>query len=527
SFQADKDPTNCALMAYISSGSSRSSGSDNERGFDSQVFNSQVSDCEELHSYESDNRVPKNPENDRYKIGEGYHVVPHLYTDDPNASKSVANMFNVESSTNKPSKYMYKTHRPDASIVEDWISDSEDETEIEFLRFALAFWTLRFGPAFWFCVLLIEDISCVLPRKDSAHFKTWLRFSQDFLHFVSRPPAFCLKTYCILSQDFLRFVSRLPAFCLKASCVLSTFEDLLCVLVERNSGKFFFITTDFALWQQRIRLYCRGKENRVNILKSIDEGPFQMGTVWGPLAKGTKGVPHLGPERPRVYFDLSPEEKDRVDRIEDRGPIHGVEVQLGHVARNCTQPKRLQNSDYYKGKMLLMQAQENRVALDEEQLLFLAGGQDNAIDEDVDEQSIQDLSFNVDNVFQADDCDAFDSDVDEASTTQTMFMVNMSTADPVYDEAGPSYDSNILSEVHDHDHYQDAVCENHEEHAMHENVQLNHVVASHADYTSDSNMIMYDQYVKDNVVPGVHSNVSSIPNDAYMMIYNDMYEPHA
>ncbi|GJR39673.1 hypothetical protein Tco_1215357 [Tanacetum coccineum] len=37
--------------------------------------------------------------------------------------------------------------------------------------------------------------------------------------------------------------------------------------------------TDFASWQQRIRLYCRGKENGVNILKSIDEGPFQMGTM--------------------------------------------------------------------------------------------------------------------------------------------------------------------------------------------------------------------------------------------------------
>nr|GEZ19198.1 retrovirus-related Pol polyprotein from transposon TNT 1-94 [Tanacetum cinerariifolium] len=33
---------------------------------------------------------------------------------------------------------------------------------------------------------------------------------------------------------------------------------------------------------------------------------------------------------------------------------------------------------------------------------------------------------------------------------------------------------------------------------MHESVQLDHVVDSHADYTSDSNMILYDQYVKDN-----------------------------
>ncbi|GJU48014.1 retrovirus-related pol polyprotein from transposon TNT 1-94 [Tanacetum coccineum] len=119
---------------------------------------------------------------------------------------------------------------------------------------------------------------------------------------------------------------------------------------------------------------------------------------------------------------------------------------VGHIARNCTQPKRPQNSEYFKDKMLLMQAQENGVVLDEEQLLFLAGGQDNAIDEDVDEQPVQDLALNVDNVFQADDCDAYDSDVDEAPTAQTMFMANLSSADPVCDEAGPSYDSDILSE---------------------------------------------------------------------------------
>nr|GFD20318.1 hypothetical protein [Tanacetum cinerariifolium] len=66
-------------------------------------------------------------------------------------------------------------------------------------------------------------------------------------------------------------------------------------------------------------------------------------------------------------------------------------------------------------------------------------GQDNAIDEDVDEQPVQDLALNVDNVFQDDDCDAFDFDVDEALTTKTMFMANLSSADPINDEAGPSY----------------------------------------------------------------------------------------
>nr|GEW58828.1 hypothetical protein [Tanacetum cinerariifolium] len=143
-------------------------------------------------------------------------------------------------------------------------------------------------------------------------------------------------------------------------------------------------------------------------------------------------------------------------------------------------------------KMLLMQAQENGVALDEEQLLFLAGGHDNAFDDDVDEQPAQDLALNMDNVFQADDCDAFDSDVDEAPTAQTMFMANLSSADPIIDEAGPSYDSDILSEVQDHDHYQDAVCAHYGEHVMHDSVQLDHVVDSHANYTSDCNMIPYD-----------------------------------
>nr|GEU39010.1 integrase, catalytic region, zinc finger, CCHC-type, peptidase aspartic, catalytic [Tanacetum cinerariifolium] len=51
--------------------------------------------------------------------------------------------------------------------------------------------------------------------------------------------------------------------------------------------------TNFASWKQRIIRYCRGKENGVNILKSIDEGPYQMGTVREPLAEGTEGAPQL------------------------------------------------------------------------------------------------------------------------------------------------------------------------------------------------------------------------------------------
>ncbi|GJZ02000.1 hypothetical protein Tco_0519961 [Tanacetum coccineum] len=177
---------------------------------------------------------------------------------------------------------------------------------------------------------------------------------------------------------------------------------------------------------------------------------------------------------------------DRVNRVGNANPGQARHIKcynfngIGHIARNYTQPKRPHNLEYFKDNILLMQAQKNGVALDEEHFLFIAGGQDTAVDEDVDEQPVQDLALNVDNVFQADDYDAFDSDVDEAPTAQTMFMANLSSAYPIYDEAGPSYDSDILSE-----------------------------------------------YVKDNAVPVVQSNVSSVPNDAYMMILNDIYEPPA
>ncbi|GJR55259.1 retrovirus-related pol polyprotein from transposon TNT 1-94 [Tanacetum coccineum] len=192
---------------------------------------------------------------------------------------------------------------------------------------------------------------------------------------------------------------------------------------------------------------------------------------------------------------------------------------IGHIARECPQPKRPQDSDYFKDKMLLMNAHENGVVLDEEQLLFLTGEQVTNFDDDVD-----DLALNVDHVFEDDQCDAFDSDVDEAPTTQTMFMVNLSSEDPIYDEAGPSYDSNTPFEVQDHDTFVDHMDEYHEVHEMQSDVQHNYVVDSDADYTSDSNIIPYDQYVEDNEEHVVQSNVSSVRNDALMSILDEMHE---
>ncbi|GKD96743.1 hypothetical protein Tco_1380640 [Tanacetum coccineum] len=126
------------------------------------------------------------------------------------------------------------------------------------------------------------------------------------------------------------------------------------------------------------------------------------------------------------------------------------------------------NREYFKDKMLLMQAQENGVALDEEQLLFIACKQYNAFDADMDEPLVQ-----------------------------------------------------------DHDDYINNGDEYHEVRKMQHDVQPNYVVESNAEYTSDSNIILYEQYVKDNTKQIVQSIVSSVPNDALMMIINGMHEQYA
>ncbi|GJW29862.1 hypothetical protein Tco_0046737 [Tanacetum coccineum] len=94
-------------------------------GYDSQVYDSQVFDSQE---------------NDRYKTGEGYHAVPPPYTrnlmppkpdlvlaDEYGFSELVTSVHAVTTSKFKTSESKFKSVCE--PLIEDWISDCENETE--------------------------------------------------------------------------------------------------------------------------------------------------------------------------------------------------------------------------------------------------------------------------------------------------------------------------------------------------------------------------------------------------------------
>ncbi|GKC01122.1 retrovirus-related pol polyprotein from transposon TNT 1-94 [Tanacetum coccineum] len=244
-----------------------------------------------------------------------------------------------------------------------------------------------------------------------------------------------------------------------------------------------------------IRLYCLGKDNGENIMKSIKEGPFHMGTVSDVITGGTEGagIPkdiyflinhytnakdiwenvkmilegseltkddresqlydefehfcqnkgetiqgyyvrftklindmrNIKMTMPRMQLNskfvnnMLPEwsrfiTEVKLNRVwtpssasstnhskspqpsKEPSPADNFQLDSGrHIARECPRPKRLQDSDYFKDKMLLMQAQESGAVLDEEQSLFLAGEQVTNVDDDVDDSPETDLALNV------------------------------------------------------------------------------------------------------------------------------------
>nr|GEX37054.1 hypothetical protein [Tanacetum cinerariifolium] len=91
----------------------------------------------------------------------------------------------------------------------------------------------------------------------------------------------------------------------------------------------------------------------------------------------------------------------------------------GHMSKQCTKPKRKRDAEWFKDKLLLVQAQANGQVLQEEELEFLA-------DPGTTETSSNQYVVTNNAAYQADDLDAYDSDCDELNSAKITLMANLS-----------------------------------------------------------------------------------------------------
>nr|GEV11153.1 putative ribonuclease H-like domain-containing protein [Tanacetum cinerariifolium] len=111
-------------------------------GYNSQVFTRAMFDCDDCFSSESDESCPPSSLYDRFQPSDGYHAVPPPYTrtfmpPKPDLVFNIAptdvetnhHAFTAKLSPTKPDQDLSLTTRPSAPIIEDWVSDYEDESE--------------------------------------------------------------------------------------------------------------------------------------------------------------------------------------------------------------------------------------------------------------------------------------------------------------------------------------------------------------------------------------------------------------
>nr|GEY56422.1 Gag-Pol polyprotein [Tanacetum cinerariifolium] len=91
----------------------------------------------------------------------------------------------------------------------------------------------------------------------------------------------------------------------------------------------------------------------------------------------------------------------------------------GHMAKQCTKPKRKRDAEWFKDKVLLVQAQASGQVLQKEELDFLA-------DPGTAESSTNQTVVTTNAAYQADDLDAYDLDCDELNSAKVALMANLS-----------------------------------------------------------------------------------------------------
>nr|GEY74274.1 hypothetical protein [Tanacetum cinerariifolium] len=172
----------------------------------------------------------------------------------------------------------------------------------------------------------------------------------------------------------------------------------------------------------------------------------------------------------------------------------------GHMSKQCTKPKRKRDAEWFKDKVLLVQAQADGHVFHKEELDFLA-------DPGMAESSSNQTVITTNAAYQADDLDAYDSDCDELNSAKVALMEKLS-----------HYGSDTLAEVNNHAHRTNQLIS--QEMQVSSISEPSTILAqSNTESTSDSNIISYSQYMNESQYNTFHnSTLPALQDDLILSV---------
>nr|GEV28252.1 hypothetical protein [Tanacetum cinerariifolium] len=226
---------------------------------------------------------------------------------------------------------------------------------------------------------------------------------------------------------------------------------------------------------EKIRKACDIKATNI-VLQGLLQDIFNLVNhhtnakeIWDSVKLLIEGSEHSLQERESKLYD----------EFEIFTSVPGKTIHLYYL-RQCTKPKRLRNLSWFKEKMLLVEALELGVVLDKEHMSFLADNKDTV----TTGQESQEIPTPA--IFQTNDLDAFDSYCDKVPSTSVALMAKLF-----------AYESDVLSKVPTQETYLDNQVIDQSVQEMLYYKQLSFINDPNIDITNDSNVISYEQYLKE------------------------------
>nr|GEV47290.1 integrase, catalytic region, zinc finger, CCHC-type, peptidase aspartic, catalytic [Tanacetum cinerariifolium] len=262
-------------------------------------------------------------------------------------------------------------------------------------------------------------------------------------------------------------------------------------------------------WKIRMELYMMNRQHGRMILESVENGPLLWSTVEENRVTRPKKYSELSATEAIqadcdvkatniILQGLPPEEREckLYDEFDKFAYKKGESLREGHMSKQCIKPKRKRDEAWFKDKVILVQAQENRQILHEEELEFLA-------DPRIGEAQITQYVITNNAAYQANDLDAYDYDCDEINSAKIALMANLS-----------HYGFDNLAKVHNPHNVTNV---NQAVQAMPTSKQSNIMNQSEIEITSDRNIIPYSQYANESQYATVQNSNFPTQQDALIL----------